>query len=275
MNPMEVVARTPKNNCRECGYPTCLAFGVAVCATGVDPRRCPHLNLTGLVIQAAAVDPEDGARQRDLALVEHLKGKIAGADFAALAPRLGADFDPARPAVMTFAYLGQPVLLGKAGILIAGREPEDPRDQILLYNYVHSGGGAPPEHTWVGLESLPNSIAKVRTLATYGEEPLARLFSSQTPERLQAGVAAAGGRLIANPGASLTCIFPVLPRLPEQVIFWAAEPEDGFAARVKILFDHQVLTYLDLESLVFTGERLAERLTGLLADSEGPCRNGC
>ena len=43
----------------------------------------------------------------------------------------------------------------------------DPRDQILLYNYVASGGGQAPQGMWVGMESLPNSIAKVRTLAAY------------------------------------------------------------------------------------------------------------
>jgi len=266
MNPMQVVARTPKNNCRECGYPTCLAFGVAVTATGVDPRRCPHLNLAGLEIQVAGIDLEDGARQRDLALVEHLKGKVAGADFATLAPRLGAGYNPGTPAAMTFAYLGQEVVLGKEGILIDNREPEDPRDQILLYNYVHSGGGLAPELAWLGLESLPNSIAKVRTLATYCEAPLARLFSSQPAERAIAIAALAGGAPSANPGATLTFIFQVLPRLPQQVIFWAEDSEDGFDARVKILFDQNVLNFLDLESLVFSGERLAERLAALLTE---------
>lgn len=265
MNPLEVVARTPKNNCRECGYPTCLAFGAAVAATGIDPRRCPHINLEGLAVQAAGVDLENAARQRDLALVEHLKGKIAGADFATLAPNLGAIWKAATPEAMTFNYLGQEVSLDRNGILIAGREAEDPRDQILLYNYVHSGGGAPPAGPWLGLESLPNSISKVRTLATYCEAPLARLFSGRPAAEVVAGAVAAGGTLIANPAATLTFIFPVLPRLPQQVIFWEAEPEDGFAARVKVLFDQRVLDFLDLESLVFSGERLADRLTALIA----------
>lgn len=267
MNPLAVVARTPKNNCRECGYPTCLAFGVAVSATGIDPRRCPYINLDGLDLQPAGVALEDGGRQRDLALVEHLKGKIAKADFAALAPRLGATWNGATE-VMTFAYLGQEVRLSKSAILLDGREPEDPRDQVLLYNYVHSGGGAPPTGPWLGLESLPNSIAKVRTLATYCEAPLARLFSGRAPGRITAGAAAAGGALVANPAATLTFIFPVLPRLAQQVIYWAEEPEDGFAARVKILFDQRVLDFLDIESLVFSGERLAERLTTLIAGTE-------
>jgi len=263
MNPLEVVGCTPRNNCGECGYPTCLAFGVAVSATGVDPRKCPYIKLAGLKIQVAGVAPEDTARQRDLALVEHLKDKIAGLDFATLAPRLGAVWQP--EGVLSFMYLGQEVRLDREGILLDGLVPEDPRDQILLYNYVHSGGGEPPTGEWLGLESLPNSISKVRTLATYCEEPLARLFTGRSFQVIEAGAIRAGGRLLDNPTASLTFIFPVLPRLPEQVIFWEEEPEDGFAARVKILFDQRVLDFLDIESLVFSGERLAERLTALIS----------
>lgn len=267
MKPLEVVARTPKSNCRECGYPTCLAFGAAVSAVGIDPRGCPYINLEGLDSQVGGVPLEDVARQRDLALVEHLKGKIGAADFAALAPRLGAVWREALPEAMTFAYLGQEVVLSKETILIDGREPADPRDRILLYNYLHSGGGPPPSGPWVGLESLPNSISKVRTLATYCESPLARLFSGRPPARIIAGASAAGGAPIANSGATLTLIFPVLPRLPQQVIFWEEEPEEGFAPRVKILFDQRVLDFLDIESLVFSGERLAERLTALIVDT--------
>ncbi len=47
-------------------------------------------------------------------------------------------------------------MLGKEpGTGLAGGRPVDPRDQILLYNYVHSQGGAPPAKEWIGLESLP------------------------------------------------------------------------------------------------------------------------
>jgi len=237
---------------------------VAVTSTGIDPRRCPHINLTGLEIQASGVESEDAARQRDLALVAHLKGKVAGLDFAGLSPRLGATWSTTAPEAMTFSYLGQEVVLAKSGIRIDGVEPEDPRDQILLYNYVHSGGGPEPTGDWLGLESLPNSISKVRTLATYSESPLAELFDGRDPAELLTAVVKAGGQPLASPTASACFVVQVLPRVPQQLLFWAAEPEDAFAARVKILFDRNVLTFLDVESLVFSAERLAERLRALL-----------
>ncbi len=52
----------------------------------------------------------------------------------------------------------------------------------------------------------------------------------------------------------------VLPKIPQQLFFWDEEPEDGFEAKVKILFTENVLTFLDIESLVFTAERMAEHI---------------
>ncbi|MEN8134085.1 MAG: DUF3786 domain-containing protein [Thermodesulfobacteriota bacterium] len=265
MNPLEIVGRTPKNNCGECGFPTCLAFGAAVCATGFDPQKCPYIKLEGLEVESCGVDLEDAARQRDLALVEHLKGKIDGADFDTLIPKLGAVRSEKSPDVMTFFYLGQRVELSKTGILLGGSEPEDPRDQILLYNYVYSGGGRETDGEWIGMESMPNSIAKVRTLFTYCEAPLARLFTGRRVRELADGIARAGGQGVEDETADLALQFQVLPKIPQRILFWEEEPEDGFEAKVKILYDHRALDYLDIESLIFSSERLAERLALLLS----------
>jgi hypothetical protein len=262
MNPLEIVARTPKSNCRECGFPTCLAFAAAVCATGVDTGKCPYLDLDGLEIEVAGVELEDASRKRDLALVEHLKGKVAGYDFVELAPKIGGVF---REGAIHFTYLGQEVVLDKDGVSLGGKEPEDPRDQILLYNYAHSGGGHQPDNEWIGMESLPNSIAKVRTLATYCEGPLTRLFSGRRFRDLSDGIARAGGQGIEDQTADLALQFQVLPFIPQRVLFWQEEEDEGFEAKVKILYDHKVLDFLDIESLLFSSERLAERLVSLLS----------
>lgn len=265
MNPLEIVGRTPKNNCGECGYPTCLAFGAAVCATGVAPRQCPYIDLAGLEVESSGVALEDGARQRDLALVEHLQDKIADTDFATLGSALGASCSVESPDMMDFLYLGQRVELSKSGILLGGGEPEDPRDQILLYNYVDSGGGREPDGEWIGMESMANALAKVRTLFTYCEAPLARLFTGRRVRDLADGIARAGGRGIEDETADLALQFQVLPKIPQRVLFWDEEPEEGFEAKAKILYDHHALDFLDIESLLFSSERLAERLAALLS----------
>ena len=51
--------------------------------------------------------------------------------------------------------------------------------------------------------------------------------------------------------------------MPHYLLFWDEEAEEGFESRVKVLFDQHVLDFLDIESLVFSAERLAERILEL------------
>lgn len=266
MTPFEILKHTPKTNCGQCGHLTCLAFAAAVAKSGESVDTCPFIDRNGLtIVPQAGHALNDLLNQHDLALVEHLKSKVAFLDFPTIAPKLGAIFLSQEGAgALHLRYLGQQVVLSPAGILLDGVAPIDPRDQILLYNYVHSQGGEKPRQEWVGLESLPNSISKVRTLATYCENRLAELFSQTSRTKIDQAVATIGGIPSEEPSTTISAIIPVLPHLPQHLLFWAAEPEDGFAARVKVLFDRRVLDFLDLESLVFAAERMSDRFTVLL-----------
>ncbi|MFZ5867093.1 MAG: (Fe-S)-binding protein [Thermodesulfobacteriota bacterium] len=41
--PIEILKRLPKTNCRKCGEPTCLVFAVVLCEGGKSPEDCPDL----------------------------------------------------------------------------------------------------------------------------------------------------------------------------------------------------------------------------------------
>lgn len=269
MNPLDFIRYTARTNCGECGQPTCLAFSVAVIKGGVDPSRCSYLDPAGLecgTMQSSEGGMERvgrGQEQRDMALVAHLKAKIKGVDFSSIARRIGAEWSAEQPALLKFRYLGRLVELAKDGLRMEGNALVDPRDQILLYNYVSFGGSDPPAGDWIGMESLPNSISKVRTLSAYCEQPLARRFAGRA-DRLARVCEMAGGKPAnQDSNATVAFIIPVLPHLPHYLLFWDEEPEDGFSSRVKVLFDHHVLDYLDIESLVFAAERMAEHLLEL------------
>ncbi len=266
MNPLELVALTPKSNCGDCGYPTCLAFAVAVTKGGISALGCPHIDPARLPEELARESAGTGLDQvargqeeRDMTLVAHLKSKVKGLDFSSLAERLGAKCEPDRPGELMFRYLGRQVRIGPDQVRMDSQELVDPRDQILLYNYLAFGGGEPPRGEWVGMESLPNSISKVRTLDTYCQQRISERFSGRG-NRLTALCLELDGREEAGQSADVAVMVPVLPRVPLLVLFWDEEPEDGFAATTKILFDQRVMDFLDLESLVFAAERLADRL---------------
>ncbi len=272
MQPLEFIKFTPKTNCGECGYPACLAFAAAVTKGGEDPRKCPYVDVNGLGDEFALAERGnegiagvDGLLdEKDKALVAHLKGKIREVDLAAVAPQLGCEWSGPETNGLRFRYLGRDVTLSSQGVLFGDQEVEDPRDQILLYNYVYYGGGDGIAGEWVGMESLPNSISKVRTLRVYCEERIAGHFCGR--EDLLRECA---GRIDAVPrddqeqSCSAAFQVAVLPRLPMILLFWDEDPEDGFPPRVKVLYDRNVLSVLDIESLVFASERMAERLVEL------------
>jgi len=273
MNPYQFLRHTPGTNCGDCGWPTCLAFAAAVTKAGVQADRCPHLQRDGLppellAKKSAAADAavlERGEEERHTALAAYLRSKMEGLDLSDLAPRLGADWSADEPEALRFSFLNRPVRLGATGVFLDGGEPADPRDQILLYNYAaigRAGQARTPEGIWVGMESLPNSIAKIRTLAAYCEERLAERFSGRI-SKLTKLCAAVAAEPAAGQSANAAFRIPVLPCVPLLLLFWEAEPEDGFAAKVKVLVDQHVLDFLDLESLVFAAERMADRLLEL------------
>jgi hypothetical protein len=273
MNPLDILQRTPKTNCGECGHATCLAFAAAVARAGEEVTLCPYINLEGLelVSSVGKKDMDELAeqvnQQQNLALVKYLQSKISSFDFGAIAGSLGADWSAEQPDFLSFRYLGRELKLGKSNVLLDNDTVVDPRDQILLYNYIHCGGGRKPDGNWVGMESLPNSISKVKTLATYCEEKIAKSFVGKPLSMLLEISQKLDG--ITGPGdlsesATAAFVIPVLPMIPQFLLFWDEEPDDGFEAKAKVLFDHHVLDFLDIESLLFSAERLAERIVDLL-----------
>jgi hypothetical protein len=287
MTPHEFLKYIPATNCGECGYAACLAFAVAVTKSGVAPGLCPYVQRDSLPAEFGAArgeagldGVERGQDERDMALVAHLKSKIQSLDFCQLSRRLGTAWSAENPDQLRFRYLGRLILLGRDEVVMDGQQLVDPRDQILLYNYVAFGGnagghavdktgggteGKPPNGTWVGMESLPNSIAKIRTLATYCEARLAERFAGRIAELAPLCNTIGGERSHDEQGqsADFAAILAVLPYVPLYLLFWDQDLEDGFEARVKILFDQHVMDFLDLESLVFAAERMADRLLEL------------
>ncbi len=272
MQPLEFIKFTPRTNCGECGYAACLAFAAAVTKGGENPEKCPYVDLSQLGDEFSGGNRgKDGLEgvgklldEKDVELVAYLKRKTSQIDFATAAEAIGCRWSGPEKDCLLLQFFGRDVELSHDGILIDGKDVEDPRDQILLYNYVHFAGGDKPAQEWIGMESLPNSISKIRTLRVYCEERIAEYFTGKT-DLLKKLVPQLGAEMQENPEQSCSAAFfvPALPRLPLFVLFWDEEKEDGFPAKVKVLFDQNVLDFLDIESLVFVCERMAERLVEL------------
>ncbi len=253
--PLEILKFLPKTNCKKCGYASCLAFAFALSSGAVDPTRCPELDPALF----PSLAPEESLPDEDYAwkVLEEVKKKAQGKDWEELAPALGLEFLP--PKELLIPYLDGIVRLRPEEARREDGLPLDPRDQILLYNYVFFAGKVPLSGEFVGLESFPHSLSKVSTLRRYAEEKLAQGFTGRLP-LLQKALEGFRFEFPSSSPGDLAFVVWVLPRVPLRVHFFEGEEEEGLSPEVKILYDAKATAYLDLESLVFCAERLVERL---------------
>jgi hypothetical protein len=263
---LELFKILPRTNCGDCGVASCLAFATQVIKEGEDMARCPHLSpaAQSLAVQVRAQQEKGvGRRRESLAIaLEALQDKVAPLDFAALAAGLGAVFGEAegRP-FLEIPYFGHPLTVFKDAVCYPPEAKSDPWDAILLYNYIASQGQGDVAGEWIAYKTLPNSVSKAKTMARL-EKKLADHFSGRGGELRERAQALGGEPVQVGEDADLQMLLRPLPKVPVLLLFWEAEPAEGFAAQVHFLLDARVLDFLDLESILFLVERLLGHLMG-------------
>ncbi len=261
LNPLEIVKKLPQTNCGKCGYPSCLAFAMALITGSTSPERCPEAKLDDLKVtpQSKAFDEDYHWR-----ILEEVQKRARELDWRILPESTGGKLVASG---LELPYLDTLVVISPEKALRRDGKELDPRDQILLYNYLIQ---ARPEHLsgeFVGLESFPSSLSKVQTLRRYAEEKIAQAFSG----RISLLKRVLGRFRINFPQdcpADLCVVLWVLPKVPLRLQLFEAEPEEGLSAEAKILFDRRALSFLDLESLVFCAERVVERLLEICEEGD-------
>jgi hypothetical protein len=261
---LDLLKTLPRTNCGDCGQATCMAFATRVIKEGEDLAKCPHLGPAALELTGAINSQQEkgvGRRRESLAIsLEVMQAKIAPLDFRELAPGLGAVYgeEDGRP-YLTFSFFGQTIKVFKDEVRYPPGASPNPWDAILLYNYLASGGKAQPTGTWITYQSLPNSVSKAKTLNRL-EQELAEHFSGKLDQLRHRAGALSGEPVQASENADFQQLFQPLPRVPVLLLFWEAEPEEGFQSQAHFLFDATVSEFLDLESLLFLVEQLMDRL---------------
>ena len=265
LTPIHLYKLTPKTNCGECGFATCLAFATQVIVGQADLDGCPQLDQRSLEPFRAQLADQQlagiGVRREGFEkALEFLRGEIRKWDFQSIVHSLGGSLAQVdgQPA-LKISYFRKPVTVTYHDITADSGEDLDPYEKILLYNYI-VGGATEPSGIWVGMETLPNSVSKVKSLKAHCQEPLAKAFAGKL-DRLPAIASRWGDEVsLENQQVDFTAEFRILPHLAIRILWWDGDPSEGFQPQVKFLFDSRVLQILDLESLLFTCEQITDRL---------------
>ncbi|MDR3567507.1 MAG: DUF3786 domain-containing protein [Syntrophobacteraceae bacterium] len=265
--PLDLYKCTPRTNCGECGQKSCLAFATLVVTGREDIAACPCLDQEKVKPLRERLEAQQSlkvgvSREGFEKTMEYLSGEIEKCDFLVKAKSIGAEAREGEGGVeLIVPYFKQSILATKSDMESLAGGPLSAWEKILVFNYVIAGG-AEPSGVWVGMESLPNSVSKIKSLSAHCEEPLGRLFSGRMDSFSKAVLPWGREVDLKDQGVDFAAEFSVFPKLSIRLLFWDELKDEGYPSRVKFLFDSRVLQVIDLESLLFACEQITDRLTG-------------
>ncbi|MBU2601569.1 MAG: DUF3786 domain-containing protein [Actinobacteria bacterium] len=133
--------------------------------------------------------------------------------------------------------------------------------RLIALHYLATATSRPIGENWVSYRELPDGLFYADTITREVEEPLARLFATDTERFLTAGAQAGGvpGRL-----ADVSLTFLPLPKVPVVFALWAEDEE--FPATLKVLYEREGAANVPLQDLRI----LADLLGAALRRGGGP-----
>jgi hypothetical protein len=259
----------PKTNCRDCGFPTCLAFAGMVVSEKHPLENCPHIPADVLERCKPELAEQYAAGKwlkRDLAdeALKWARSRASSLAIEDLPARIGGELvrlDGKNG--LRLPYFSDCLNILGAAVTRSDGSSLTRLEQVFILNHLAQGGRSRPNGHWKGFIEFPNTISKTVSMKSQVEEPLLERFTGKKEELLARAL-----RLGASPmtgkesSADVALVFAALPRVPVALMFWDAVPGEDFPARIKLMFDETIVEHLDIESIVFLSERLRQLLCG-------------
>lgn len=256
----------PKTNCKECGFPTCLAFAGMVVSKKHPLENCPHIAadiLESAKLELEAQYKEGKWLQKDMAAeaLEWAKKQSASMEFEDIATRIGAMLENSHDEpTLVLPCFNKTLLITRDGIRDDQGNVLEKNDQTFVYIHMAQGGIKKPTGNLKSFKEFPNTVSKIVSMNDHVEAPLKKAFTGKMGQLADACVAAGGTDVKAHfDSGDLAFEFTAFPKVPVTLLFWDAE--EGFEADIKLLFDETVVDHLDIESIMFLSEHLVKLLT--------------
>ena len=186
----------PKTNCRDCGFPTCLAFAAKVVSEKHPLGNCPHIAadlLARCEIELAEQYAQGKWLKKDMAedALQWAKSKAASLAVEDLPARIGGELIRiGAETVLRLPYFnGHLHIIGTTVIRADGSELTR-YEQVFILNHLAQGGSRQPSGRWKGFIEFPNTVSKMVSMKSAVEEPLIERFSGRKEELRERALAA-------------------------------------------------------------------------------------
>ncbi len=259
----------PKTNCRDCGFPTCLAFAGKVISEKFPLEKCPHIS-PELLERTTRVLEEQYASgkwlKKDPAqdALKWARERASSMELEDIADRIGATVRRnGNEVFLELPYFAGRLIITKDSIKSEDGSELNRWEQVFLYNHMAQGGSSDPRGKWKALEELPNTVSKVKSMQEQVEEPLVQCFEQAYDDAL-ANLEKIGGKKTDDAGVDCDFAYLLrpLPKIPVMLLYWRGDRKEGLEPRVKLLFDETIQEHLDIESIIFLSERIRELICG-------------
>jgi hypothetical protein len=256
-----------KTNCRDCGFPTCLAFAGKVVSEKHPLRDCPHIP-SDLLARCEIELSEQYAKgkwlKRDMAAdaLQWAKSKAASLAVEDLPARIGGELiQIGTEKALMLPYFNEYLHIVGTTVVRSDGSKLTRYEQVFILNHLAQGGSSQPSGRWKGFIEFPNTVSKMVSMKSAVEDPLIGRFSGRKEELRERALSLGALPMPTNEGsADVAVVFTPLPRVPVALLFWDAAPGDDVQSQAKLMFDETVVEHLDIESIVFLGERLRQLL---------------
>ena len=257
----------PKTNCGDCDFPTCLAFASMVVIEEIPLSKCPHLDAAVIEKYQEMLNKQhkEGKQlKRDLPkdALKWAKSRASSIPIEGLQERIGGKLkSDGKKYFLELPYFTDHIVIREETISYVNGNSLNIWEQVFIYNHIVQNGSSMPTGRWKALEEFPNTVSKIVSMRDSVEIPLLERFDGYTQELLKAAKAIGGIDITEKEHfADLVVLFSPLPRIPIMLLFWEKDVEEGFDAKIKLLFDGTITEHLDLESIIFLSERLRQFL---------------
>jgi hypothetical protein len=190
-------------------------------------------------------------------IYQDLLQELAKADVVSSAHKLGLRLNAGKEAEVL--CLGKRYLVSKSGIRLSEGGPSPEPLSSVVIHYILKGSQGEPAGRFVTFAELATPVFKQGSYSQDALEfPLIKRFKGQVPELL-AAAASLGGRVGGESGlGSVSLIFPLLPKIPVQLIFY--DQDDEFPARVTLLYDQKATFFIEFEFLAVLATHFVQAL---------------
>ncbi|MFZ2633973.1 MAG: DUF3786 domain-containing protein [Desulfosalsimonadaceae bacterium] len=257
----------PKTNCKDCGFPTCMAFASMVVSEMHPIKNCPHLTPEVVAACEKELDAQYKAGKwlkRDMArdALQWAKEKSASMKIEDLPERIGGKLvERDGQTGLELPYFNRHIIIFSDRVTDAAGDELTRWEQVFIYNHLAQGGKSLPTGKWRNFVEFPNTVSKMKSMIEHVEKPLIERFRGRS-DALTAAALKIGGldRRTDFPESDVAMLFHPLPRVPVRLMFWDGDEAEGFESEVKLSFDETVTDHLDIESIMFLSERLRDLL---------------